>query len=70
VFSFVYDYETCQLLAAPIYFREDMGIEEPADGVNFHCGKREFSNAISRKLKQELASTSAAEKELDNGAKG
>ncbi|KAL6038201.1 hypothetical protein STEG23_030969, partial [Scotinomys teguina] len=23
-----------------IYFREDMGIEEPADGVNFHCGKR------------------------------
>ncbi|KAL6054892.1 hypothetical protein STEG23_020116, partial [Scotinomys teguina] len=40
VFSFVYDYETCQLLAAPIYFREDMGIEEPADGVNFHSGKR------------------------------
>ncbi|KAL6087652.1 hypothetical protein STEG23_005391 [Scotinomys teguina] len=40
-FSFVYDYETCQLLAAPIYFREDMGIEEPADGVNFHCGKKE-----------------------------
>ncbi|KAL6062001.1 hypothetical protein STEG23_022307, partial [Scotinomys teguina] len=39
VFSFVYDYETCQLLAAPIYFREDMGIEEPADGVNFHSGK-------------------------------
>ncbi|KAL6088275.1 hypothetical protein STEG23_001779, partial [Scotinomys teguina] len=39
IFSFVYDYETCQLLAAPIYFREDMGIEEPADGVNFHCGK-------------------------------
>ncbi|KAL6032714.1 hypothetical protein STEG23_033255, partial [Scotinomys teguina] len=31
--------EVCQLLAAPIYFREDMGIEEPADGVNFHCGK-------------------------------
>ncbi|KAL6090642.1 hypothetical protein STEG23_028363 [Scotinomys teguina] len=22
-------------------FREDMGIEEPADGVNFHCGKRQ-----------------------------
>ncbi|KAL6082751.1 hypothetical protein STEG23_027219, partial [Scotinomys teguina] len=39
VFSFVYDYETCQLLAAPIYFREDMVIEEPADGVNFPCGK-------------------------------
>ncbi|KAL6039641.1 hypothetical protein STEG23_012568, partial [Scotinomys teguina] len=39
VFSFVYDYETCQLLAAPICFREDMGIEEPADGVNFHSGK-------------------------------
>ncbi|KAL6084126.1 hypothetical protein STEG23_024667 [Scotinomys teguina] len=39
VFSFVYDYETCQLLAAPIYFREDMGIEEPTDGVNFHSGK-------------------------------
>ncbi|KAL6069981.1 hypothetical protein STEG23_001490, partial [Scotinomys teguina] len=39
IFSFVYDYEKCQLLAAPIYFREDMGIEEPADGVNFHCGK-------------------------------
>ncbi|KAL6085599.1 hypothetical protein STEG23_035264 [Scotinomys teguina] len=31
--------KTCQLLTAPIYFREDMGIEEPADGVNFHCGK-------------------------------
>ncbi|KAL6087763.1 hypothetical protein STEG23_008063 [Scotinomys teguina] len=29
---------------APIYFREDMGIEEPADGVNFHCGKREERN--------------------------
>ncbi|KAL6092581.1 hypothetical protein STEG23_034350 [Scotinomys teguina] len=40
VFSFVYDYEKCQLLAAPIYFREDMGIEEPADGVNFYCGKK------------------------------
>ncbi|KAL6092270.1 hypothetical protein STEG23_026798, partial [Scotinomys teguina] len=36
---FFYDYETRQLLAAPIYFREDMGIEETADGVNFHCGK-------------------------------
>ncbi|KAL6086788.1 hypothetical protein STEG23_031118, partial [Scotinomys teguina] len=41
VFSFAYDYETCQLLAAPIYFREDMDIEEPTDGVNFHCGKRD-----------------------------
>ncbi|KAL6030590.1 hypothetical protein STEG23_036547, partial [Scotinomys teguina] len=39
VFSFVYDYEKCQLLATPIYFREDMGIEEPADEVNFYCGK-------------------------------
>ncbi|KAL6085551.1 hypothetical protein STEG23_019644 [Scotinomys teguina] len=39
VFPFVYDYETCQLLAAPIYFREDMGIGGPADEVNFHCGK-------------------------------
>ncbi|KAL6093039.1 hypothetical protein STEG23_031351, partial [Scotinomys teguina] len=40
VFSFVYDNETYQLLAAPIYFREDMGIEEPANGVNFHCDKK------------------------------
>ncbi|KAL6045245.1 hypothetical protein STEG23_009537 [Scotinomys teguina] len=46
VFSFVYDYETCQLLAAPIYFREDMGIEEPADGVNFHSGKTIFCYEI------------------------
>ncbi|KAL6079865.1 hypothetical protein STEG23_008711, partial [Scotinomys teguina] len=38
-FFFFYDYETFRLLAAPIYFREDMGIEEPADGVNFHCNK-------------------------------
>ncbi|KAL6042554.1 hypothetical protein STEG23_023877, partial [Scotinomys teguina] len=30
-----YGYETCQLLTAPVYFREDMGIEETADGVNF-----------------------------------
>ncbi|KAL6077014.1 hypothetical protein STEG23_008393 [Scotinomys teguina] len=37
--SDVEDYETCQLLAALIYFREDLGIEEPADGVNFYCGK-------------------------------
>ncbi|XP_076415160.1 zinc finger protein 54-like isoform X2 [Peromyscus maniculatus bairdii] len=26
------------LLAAPVYFREDMGIEETAYGVNFHYG--------------------------------
>ncbi|KAL6034383.1 hypothetical protein STEG23_037903 [Scotinomys teguina] len=49
VFSFVYDYEKCQLLAAPIYFREDMGIEEPADGVNFHCGKTKTSSTILNK---------------------
>ncbi|KAL6094143.1 hypothetical protein STEG23_029762, partial [Scotinomys teguina] len=48
VFSFVYDYETCQLLAAPIYFREDMGIEEPADGVNFHSGKSNPSTLTGR----------------------
>ncbi|KAL6033542.1 hypothetical protein STEG23_027416, partial [Scotinomys teguina] len=39
IFFFFYDYEICMLLAAPIYFREDMDIEEPADGVNFHSGK-------------------------------
>ncbi|KAL6035131.1 hypothetical protein STEG23_012084 [Scotinomys teguina] len=49
VFSFVYDYETCQLLAAPIYFREDMGIEEPADGVNFHSGKINSFSASANK---------------------
>ncbi|KAL6082588.1 hypothetical protein STEG23_001619, partial [Scotinomys teguina] len=37
-------YETCQLLAATIYFREDMGIEEPADRVNFHCDKKSMYN--------------------------
>ncbi|KAL6087608.1 hypothetical protein STEG23_035331, partial [Scotinomys teguina] len=31
--------DTIKIDKAPIYFREDMGIEEPADGVNFHCGK-------------------------------
>ncbi|KAL6040600.1 hypothetical protein STEG23_001940, partial [Scotinomys teguina] len=50
VFSFVYDYETCQLLAAPIYFREDMGIEEPADGVNFHSGKTEKQTPVMPQL--------------------
>ncbi|KAL6038147.1 hypothetical protein STEG23_010879, partial [Scotinomys teguina] len=51
VFSFVYDYETCQLLAAPIYFREDMGIEEPADGVNFHSGKSKWMEKERNELK-------------------
>ncbi|KAL6031339.1 hypothetical protein STEG23_011947, partial [Scotinomys teguina] len=31
--------ETCQFLVAPIYIREDMGIEEHEDGVDFQCGK-------------------------------
>ncbi|KAL6089662.1 hypothetical protein STEG23_012666 [Scotinomys teguina] len=52
IFYFVYDYETCQPLATPIYFREDMGIEEPADGVNFHCGKR-FPKDVFTPRKQE-----------------
>ncbi|KAL6032267.1 hypothetical protein STEG23_036677, partial [Scotinomys teguina] len=71
VSSFVYDYETCQLLAAPIYFREDMGIEEPADGVNFHSGERSISNllgimGIPKDGLQNLANTLEGDKDLNS----
>ncbi|KAL6074182.1 hypothetical protein STEG23_009473, partial [Scotinomys teguina] len=52
--SFVYDNEICQLLAAPIYFREDMGIEELADGINFHCGKTTWLTAIFDRIEEEM----------------
>ncbi|KAL6089366.1 hypothetical protein STEG23_023291, partial [Scotinomys teguina] len=39
VFSFVYDYETCQLLAAPIYFREDMALKNLQMELTFTVAK-------------------------------
>ncbi|KAL6033360.1 hypothetical protein STEG23_021986 [Scotinomys teguina] len=40
VFSFVYDYETCQLLAAPIYFREDRALKNLQMELTFTVAKR------------------------------
>ncbi|KAL6035173.1 hypothetical protein STEG23_034140 [Scotinomys teguina] len=53
IFFLFYDYETCGLLAVPVYFREDMGTEETADGVNFLCGKRAASHPGKKRTKEQ-----------------